>query len=190
MSFYNGPPKDRPETLHSGFTQNLYAIIAICSITAILFLGAGLSELINPRGKLEGSRLYATIGIGFAAALVALVSYRALQKEFKERSPVYIEFKDKQLRNILVRGEVYILLKDIVDIVYPTPEEASTAMMRLARGAGCKVIDGRPFLSLDAIAAFLSTRDDRISILLMRETKNLIYTRDKDKALERQSSCS
>lgn len=182
MSFYSGPPRDRPEALHSGFTKNLCGIIAICTFTAILFLGAGLAELINPLGKLEGAQLYATIGIGFAAVLVALWSYRALQKEYGETSPVYVEFRNKQIRNILVRGEIHFLLQDIVNIVYSTPQEASAAMMRLARGPGCQVIDGKPFLSLDAIAAFLSTRDDRTSILLMREMKSLIFTRDKRKS--------
>jgi hypothetical protein len=88
------------------------------------------------------------------------------------------------LRGLPILGEVYFLLHDIVHSIYNTPEEASGAMKRLARGEGFRKIDGRPFLSLDSVAKFLSTRDDRPSILLMREMNRLISDRDKSKAAE------
>jgi hypothetical protein len=146
----------------------------------MFFLGTGIADLVNPKGKLQGARLYAALGIGFSALLVALLSFRALRAEqhAHKESAVYVEFRDKQIRNTLVRGEVYFLLHDIVHSIYNTPEEASGAMKRLARGEGFRKIEGRPFLSLDSVANFLSTRDDRPSILLMREMNRLISTRD------------
>ena len=172
MGAYSGPPKGRPETTFSGYANGLRAIAGLCAFFAFLFLPVGIQEFISPR-KMETARMYASLGIGCALALVAAACVRGLQTEWKQVSALYIEFRDKQLRNTLVHEEIFFFAQDIVDAVFQQRSDKDHALSKLNLQRGKRMLGGKLFVNTNAIAEVFSKRDDRSSILLMREMHKL-----------------
>ena len=172
MSDYSGPPKGRPETTFSDYANGLRAIAALCGFFAFFFLFVGIQEFISP-GKMETARMVATLGIGCALALVAAACVRGLQTEWKEVSALYMEFRDKQLRNTLVEKEIYFLAQDIVDSVFLEQADRDDAMGKLNLQRGKRMLGNKLFVNTHAIGEVFSKRDDRSSILLMREMRKI-----------------
>jgi hypothetical protein len=172
MSDYSGPPRGRPETTFSDYANGLRTIAGLCALFALFFLSVGIKEFISP-GKMETARMYAALGIGCALALIAAACVRGLQTEWKEVSALYIEFRDKQLRNTLVDKEVFFLAQDIVDSVFLEQSDRDDALRKLNLQRGKRMLDNKLFVNVNAIAEVFSKRDDRSSILLMREMRNI-----------------
>lgn len=173
MDLYSGPRRDRPETLYSGYASGLVAIIATCTIAAIGFFSIGVPELMHPQGKMDSARLYALLGIACLCTLVALVAGRALKNEWADVSPVYVEFRDKQLRNLWIDDALYFLASDITDSLFQSEQDRSKALTGIGQRKGCRLVQGKVFVSTDALVKYLSPRDDRLSILLLREIRRL-----------------
>jgi hypothetical protein len=178
MSDYSGPPKDRPETTFSGYANGLRAIAGLCAFFAVLFLIVGIKEFIRPE-KMDAARMYATLGIGCALALTAAACVRGLQTEWKEVSSLYIEFKDKQLRNTLVDKEIFFLAQDIVDAVFLERSDREEALSKLNLQRGKRMLDRRLFVNANAIDEVFAKRNDRSSILLMRAMRTLPSSKGK-----------
>ena len=172
MSDYSGPPKGRPETTFSDYANGLRAIAGLCAFFAFFFLAVGITEFLSPR-KMETARMYATLGIGCALALVAAACVRGLQTEWKEDSALYMEFRDKQLRNTLVDKEIFFLAQDIVDTVFLEQSDRDEALRKLNLQRGKRMLGGKVFVNTQAIGEVFAKRDDRSSILLMREIRKL-----------------
>lgn len=172
MDAYSGPPRDRPETTFSGYANGLRTIVLFCAIFAFIFLSFGIKQFFNP-GKMEAAQLYATLGIGCALVLVAAGCARALQKEWENVSPLYIEFRGKCLRNILVDKEIYFLADDIVDSILLEKSEREIVMGKLSLQRGKRLLGNKLFISKNTIEEVFAKRDDRSSILLMRQIRLL-----------------
>lgn len=172
MSRFSGPPRDRPETQFSEYVNGLKTIAMVCGGSGFVFLVTALGETLR-KSDLGSSIIFASFGIGFSLILVCILSIRALQKEREEISHLYVEFRGKQLRNILVSGKIYFLASDIVDSLVRAPQERASFIKELSSGRGSKMVDGYRFASVESIIEFVKNRDDRLSILLAREMRDL-----------------
>lgn len=174
MGLYSGPPRDRPEAHHSDYYQGLKTVSFACAGFSLMFLLIGVPELLYPSGEIDSPRAYALLGLGSVMALIALWAYTEMQNEH-EVSPLYVEFRNKQLRNAQVGKDVYFLAQDIVDALLEGTEEKNRALARLCRGKGCRTIEKKKFIAIEVVVNYLTDRDDRKSILLMRVMRDLQF---------------